>query len=219
MSGKNSKQATPLRISRSKNYVRNVRWRSAEERKEAKRKIEAIRRATAQKLIEHSSLNVAVLRSPKALLGILAVMVLLGLLLINAFRERPTYTVSQLPLQQNRARRSLKVAATALTLFRVHTGSWPTQRLGLYALAKNYGIQGWRGPYINWAYKDPWGTPYVYKMPISPFEIPELYSCGPDTLPDTNDDIRVTEADFTCDEGTWRRAEPTETAPTNEVTQ
>jgi hypothetical protein len=48
-------------------------------------------------------------------------------------------------------------------------------------------------------------------MPISPFEVPELYSCGPDKLPQTNDDIRVTEDDFVCDEGTWKRSEPEST--------
>ncbi|MBQ9693606.1 MAG: type II secretion system protein GspG [Kiritimatiellae bacterium] len=203
-----SKPPKPFKVTRDPKVAHGVRWRSSEERKIAKRKIEAIRRATEQAHLEHASLNISVLHSPKMMLGILVMMVFLGTLVISAFRTTPEVKVSTLPLQQNRARRSLQTAALALTLYRVHTGGWPSQRLGLYALAKNYGTSGWRGPYINWAYKDPWGTPYVYTMPKSPFEVPELYSCGPDTLPQTNDDIRVTEADFTCEEGTWKRPEP-----------
>lgn len=203
-----SKPPKPMKITRDKNAVRGVRWRSPEERKEAKRKIDAIRRATEQARLEHQTLDFSILRSPKCMLGLLLGMVLLGALVISAFQKKPETKISHLPLQQNRARRSLQTAAVALTLYRVHTGGWPVQRLGLYALARNYGTPGWRGPYINWAYKDPWGTPYVYTMPISPFEVPELYSCGPDKLPQTNDDIRVTEDDFVCDEGTWKRSEP-----------
>ena len=204
----------PLQVKRDTSVAKGVRWRSTEERQEAKRKIEAIRRATERARIEnaHGTIDLSVLRSPKCILGILGFLVVLGTIVIQGInRPRPT-TVNALPQQQNRARRSLQAVATALTLYRVHTGGWPEQRFGLYALARNYShAPNWKGPYINWAYKDPWSTPYVYQMPLSPFEAPILYSCGPDTLPDTNDDIRVTEADFTCAEGTWRHSEPLET--------
>lgn len=213
-----SKPPKPFKVTRDANAVRGVRWRSPEERKEAKRKIDAIRRAAEREHLEHAQkLDITVLRSPKFMLGILVILILLGSLLVSSFRGPRPVTVSALPHQQNRARRSLQAVATALTLYRVHTGGWPEQRLGLYALARNYNVPGWKGPYINWAYKDPWGTPYVYKMPLSPFEAPTLYSCGPDALPETNDDIRVTAADFTCSEGTWHRPESTE-APTQETT-
>lgn len=205
-----SKPPKPLKVKRDPSVAKGVRWRSSEERQEAKRKIAAIRRAAELERIQNAStkLDLSLLRSPKFILGLLGFLVVLGSLVISSFRgPRPT-TVSALPQQQNRARRSLQAVATALTLYRVHTGGWPEQRLGLYALARNYNVPGWKGPYINWAYKDPWGTPYVYKMPLSPFEVPQLYSCGPDTLPETNDDIRVVEDDFTCNEGTWRRPQP-----------
>lgn len=217
MPEKTTRAPKTLKVKSTAGVVKGVRWRNPEERKAAKRKIEAIRRAAEKAHLEQGAkLNLTALRSPKFLLGLLAIMVLLGSLVVNAFKVEPQVSVQKLPLQQNRARRSLKAVATALTLFRVHTGGWPSQRLGLYALAKNYSIPGWRGPYINWAYKDPWGTPYVYTMPTSPFEVPTLYSCGPDTLPETNDDIRVTEDDFVCAEGTWKRQETPETPLTGE---
>lgn len=217
MAVKMSKPPKPLKVTRDKSVAHGVRWRTTEERKEAKRKIDAIRRANQLAHLQHQTLDLSILRSPKIMLGILLFLVLLGALVVQAFNSKQPQKPSALPLQQNRARRSLQTAAHAMTLFRVHTGSWPSQRLGLYALAKNYSIPGWRGPYINWAYKDPWGTPYVYKMPLSPFEAPSLYSCGPDKQPDTSDDIRTVEADYVCNEGTWKRTiEPDEKEPSEQ---
>lgn len=203
----------PVRVKRTER-VRGLRWRSQEERRDAKRKIDAIRRDAERQRIEALRIDVRAFHSPKVLLLILGLMVVVGgLLALVAGKpkpERPDVT----PLNQTRARRSVKTIALAMTLHRVHTGAWPQQRLGLFALAKDYGTPGWKGPYINWAYKDPWGTHYVYRMPVSPFEAPTLFSCGPDKLPDTNDDIRAVPEDFTCKEGDWRRAPTDDTKET-----
>lgn len=185
--------------------LRGLRWRSQAERREAKRKIDAIRRDAERQRIEALRLDARAFHSPKVLLLMLGLMVVVGgLLTLVAGRPRPE-PPDVTPLNQTRARRSVRTLALAMTLHRVHTGAWPQQRLGLFALAKDYGTPGWKGPYINWAYKDPWGTPYVYRMPASPFEAPTLFSCGPDKLPDTNDDIRAVPEDFACGEGDWRR--------------
>ena len=203
-----SKPPKPIKVVAHKDASsrRAFRWRSAEERRAAKREIERIRRETEQERLKLGlQADASVLRSPKVLLGLLAVLLLLGGGLVVSLRKPAQHLVQTTPLNNIRARRSVTIVAKAMTLFRVHTGSWPQQRLGLYALAKDYDVPGWKGPYINWAYKDPWGTPYVYRMPQSPFEVPVLFSCGPDGKPDTNDDIRATEADFVCAEGTWRR--------------
>ena len=188
--------------------LKNIRWRTAEERAEAHRKIDAIRRAAERERMNMGEgINPAVLKSPKVILGILILLTVIGGMLISAAAEpyRPS-APDGLTLDQRRARKSLTAIATAMTFFRVHTKQWPSQRLGLFALAKRYDAPNWKGPYINWAYKDPWGTPYVYRMPLSPFQCPELFSCGPDMKPDTPDDIRAYEDDFTCNEGTWHAA-------------
>lgn len=208
----------PIRVTRRYAPVKGLRWRSSEERREARRKIEAIRRKVERVRLEGGGgtrVDAKVLRSPKVVMGALLVLLALGMLITSALKK-PTYHASRAPLEQARARRSLTVAATAMTYYRVHTRGWPPQRLGLFALAKNYGAPGWKGPYINWAYKDPWGAPYVYRMPLSPFEAPELFSCGPDGKPDTPDDIRARPEDFVCPEGSWRREaepEPAEASP------
>lgn len=207
----------PLKIPRKPSIPKGIRWRSAEERREARRKIEAIRRKAERERLEGGTrIDVSVLRSPKVVMGALLTLLVLGGLIASALRKPVRETV-RAPLEMMRARRSLETAAKAMTYYRVHTKGWPPQRLGLFALAKNYGTPGWKGPYINWAYKDPWGHPYVYRMPISPFEAPELFSCGPDGQPDTPDDIRMRPEDFTCPEGTWRRTpEPETEAETEE---
>ncbi len=205
-----SKPPKPLKIKRTQPIPQGVQWRDAETRREAKRKIAAIRREAE---LEHRKLaydtlrlDARVLRSPKVLGGVLLLLLLLGGMMSVA-RVKPRKTVVEtVPLEQIRVRRSLRAVAEALTLFRVHTKTWPSQRLGLFALAKDYDYPGWKGPYINWAYKDPWGTPYVYTMPVSPFDAPELFSCGPDTKPHTEDDIVMYPEDFVCKEGSWKRS-------------
>lgn len=203
-----SKPPKRITVTRDAGKVRGVRWRSAEERRESKRKIEAIRRATERERIESGGrIDLAVLRSPKVTVGILLLLMVVGGLVMSAFQHPVQPMAKTTPLAQIRARKSVQVVAQAMTLYRVHTGGWPSQRLGLFALAKNYNIPGWKGPYINWAYKDPWGTPYVYEMPVSPFEPPIFFSCGQDERPNTNDDIRAMPEDFVCNEGTWKRPE------------
>lgn len=199
-----------LKVKHDPAVARGVRWRSAEARREAKRKIEAIRRKAEQERLEMGTrLDARVLRSPKVVVALLAGLLLIGGVLVGRARVPVPQEAKKTQFCEMRARRSVLRLAEAMTLFRVHTKAWPPQRLGLFALARNYRFPGWRGPYINWAYKDPWGTPYVYRMPISPYQAPILFSCGPDGQPDTNDDIRAREEDFVCSEGTWR-AEPVE---------
>lgn len=211
-----SKPPKRITVKRDSGKVRGVRWRSAEERRESKRKIEAIRRATERERIEMGNrIDLSVLRSPKVTVGILLLLMVVGGLLMTAFQKPVQPMAKTTPLAQIRARKSVQVVAQAMTLYRVHTGGWPPQRLGLFALAKDYNVPGWKGPYINWAYKDPWGTPYVYEMPTSPFEAPTFFSCGQDERPNTNDDIRAMPEDFVCNEGTWRRPEVTEEPSTD----
>ena len=192
--------------------VRGVRWRSAEERREAKRKIDAIRRAAEAQRLQGTRLDMRVLRSPKAMLLILGVLVVIGLAITTALNKETIQTkrsVRETVQMQERARKSVRTAAMAMTYFRVHTLQWPTDHQGLRVLTFNNTlprIYNWKGPYINYAPTDPWGTPYVYRAPDSRYEAPTLFSCGPDTLPDTDDDIRAVPEDFRCDEGTWRQS-------------
>ena len=55
---------------------------------------------------------------------------------------------------------------TAVELFRIDVGRYPTSAEGLDALVKPQGnIPGWNGPYLAKGDlpKDPWGKPYLYE--------------------------------------------------------
>ena len=197
----------PLRVTRSE-PVRGLRWRSAEERREAKRKIDAIRREAAARRINEIRVDLRVLRSPRVMLGILMLFLILGVAITSVLKKPVKRRPDETLMMINRATRSVKLAAQAFTYYRVHTLQWPNDRQGLYALAHNRDhVYGWKGPYINWAPTDPWGTEYVYQAPASRYEAPIFFSCGPDKLPNTDDDIRATPQDFVCNEGTWHRVE------------
>ena len=55
---------------------------------------------------------------------------------------------------------------TAVELFRIDVGRYPTSAEGLQALVKPVGsIAGWNGPYLakSEVPADPWGRPYLYE--------------------------------------------------------
>jgi|SRR5581483_7818215 len=69
--------------------------------------------------------------------------------------------------------------SSALDLFYLDNGRYPTSSEGLAALAqKPDGAATWNGPYLNGGAlpPDPWGRPYVYKVPgqHGPYEIMSL---------------------------------------------
>lgn len=58
--------------------------------------------------------------------------------------------------------------ASALDLFYLDAGRYPTTEEGLNALAQRpAGVSSWSGPYLKSAGvpKDPWGHPYLYRAP------------------------------------------------------
>jgi general secretion pathway protein G len=70
----------------------------------------------------------------------------------------------------------------ALQLFRLDVGRFPTQDEGLNALvAAPPTAPGWNGPYLqkSQALIDPWGSPYVYRIPGKHGEV-DVYTLGSD---------------------------------------
>lgn len=58
--------------------------------------------------------------------------------------------------------------STAMDLYYLSNGGYPTEQQGLKALVeKPEGRNAWDGPYLNKAdgIIDPWGRPYTYKQP------------------------------------------------------
>jgi general secretion pathway protein G len=79
--------------------------------------------------------------------------------------------------------------ATALKLYELDNGSFPTTDEGLNALLTAPSTaKRWKGPYLDKAPVDPWGNPYKYKSPGTHRTDFDLYSLGKDGT-ESSDDI------------------------------
>jgi general secretion pathway protein G len=82
--------------------------------------------------------------------------------------------------------------SSALNMYNVDTGQYPTTDQGLQALIVNPGVKGWSKPYLdNMATlkMDPWGHPYQYQYPSSHGQEFDISSAGKDGQFGTGDDI------------------------------
>ncbi len=79
--------------------------------------------------------------------------------------------------------------ATALKLYELDNGGFPTTAEGLDALLERpTSATNWNGPYLERKPLDPWGRPYKYKWPGEHRADYDLYSLGKDGL-ESNDDV------------------------------
>ena len=80
--------------------------------------------------------------------------------------------------------------ATALRLYELDNGSFPTTEEGMGALlTAPSSAKNWKGPYIEKNPVDPWGNPYHYKSPGTHRIDYDLYSAGKDASEGTEDDV------------------------------
>jgi len=82
--------------------------------------------------------------------------------------------------------------STALDLFELGVGRFPTTQEGLAALrTAPSGATGWKGPYLKRDVpKDPWGRKYAYRSPGQHnLEDYDLFSYGPDGVEGGDDDV------------------------------
>lgn len=81
--------------------------------------------------------------------------------------------------------------ATALKLYELDNGNFPTTGQGLEALMKKPSSspipKNWNGPYIEKRPIDPWGEPYEYQSPGQSRSDYDLYSKGKDLESDDDD--------------------------------
>ena len=99
------------------------------------------------------------------LIELLIVMVIIGLL--AAFIV-PKLIGKVATSKQTAAKAQIELFSTALDMYRLDTGKYPSQETGLNALLSQAGeVTNWHGPYLSKSVipKDPWGTDYVYQSP------------------------------------------------------
>ena len=82
--------------------------------------------------------------------------------------------------------------STALKLYELDNGNFPSTAQGLDALIKESktspATTNWNGPYLEKKPIDPWGAPYVYKSPGEHRRDYDLFSKGKD-MNSEDDDI------------------------------
>lgn len=118
-------------------------------------------------------------RNGFTLLELLVVLAILGLLAAIVGPQVIRYLGSS---KTQTAQVQVKNIAASLQLFRLDAGRYPTTAEGLNALVKApASVPIWNGPYLpdSSAITDPWGKPYLLRVPGQHGEI-DVYSFGSD---------------------------------------
>ena len=123
------------------------------------------------------------------LIEILLVVVIIGALaamVVPRFAgrsEQAKKTVAQSDIETN--------LATALKLYELDNGNFPTTTQGLSALQDRPTAppvpKNWQGPYIEHPAVDPWGHPYQYSSPGEHRSDYDLFSKGKDESKEDDD--------------------------------
>jgi general secretion pathway protein G len=88
------------------------------------------------------------------------------------------------------AKAQIELISTALDMYKLDTGKYPSQGSGLGALnTKTEDVDNWGGPYLKKEKvpKDPWGVEYVYKYPGEHGDF-DIVSYGADKAEGGDDD-------------------------------
>ena len=99
------------------------------------------------------------------LIELLIVMVIIGLL--------AAFVVPKLigrvgESKQTAAKAQIELISTAIDVYKLDTGKYPSQDTGLQSLNTKPGdVQNWKGPYMKKEKipKDPWSADYIYTYP------------------------------------------------------
>jgi general secretion pathway protein G len=113
------------------------------------------------------------------LVEMLVVITIIGLIMALVGPRVLTYLSDS---KAKAAKIQIESFSSALDLYFLDLGRYPTSNEGLSALTQKNNALGWNGPYLRGGVvpNDPWGHGYVYRSPgeHAPFEIISLGSDG-----------------------------------------
>ena len=135
------------------------------------------------------------------LMIVVVIMGILATLLIPRIMERPEEA------RRIKGKMDIKAIESALKLYKIDNGSYPTTEQGLIALLKKPEAapipKNWReGGYLDGTAvpKDPWGNPYYYVSPTTDGKDYEIVSYGSDgELGGTGKNADISSTDLTKD--------------------
>ena len=114
------------------------------------------------------------------LIELMVVVIILGILatiIVPRILDRPEQA------RRVKARVQIKILQSALQLYKLDTGRYPSTAEGLKALVADPGERGWRqGGYLEGTAvpSDPWGHPYLYLSPGTHSKDFDIESLGRD---------------------------------------
>ncbi|WP_045837597.1 type II secretion system major pseudopilin GspG [Hyphomicrobium sp. 99] len=128
--------------------------------------------------------NAAINKNAKADAGftLLELLVVLGIIALLATVVAPQVLHYLGKARTETSKAQISAISTALELYALDNGTFPSQQAGLNALVQAPPRAGnWKGPYLKKAQGliDPWGRPYQYRFP-GPGGGPEVYTLGRD---------------------------------------
>jgi general secretion pathway protein G len=105
---------------------------------------------------------------------------IIGLFVHERYAELTRKTVARVQIEE---------LENAFDHFHKDTLQYPMTAEGFDALVHNpRNLKGWKGAYLKNIPLDPWGRAYLYKHPGHHSNY-DIYSCGPDRIAGTDDDI------------------------------
>lgn len=113
---------------------------------------------------------------------LLELLVVLGILALVATIAAPQVLRYMGNARTETARAQISAIATALELYALDSGRFPSQQMGLRVLvAAPQNAPAWKGPYLKKAEGliDPWGRPYQYRFPGRGGQ-PDVFTLGRD---------------------------------------
>lgn len=99
---------------------------------------------------------------------LIEVLIVLGIIALLATVVTPQVMRYMGQARTEAARIQLSAITTAMELYALDNGGYPSQQAGLAALVRSQsGAPRWRGPYLKKpeGLIDPWGRPYGYRIP------------------------------------------------------
>ncbi len=116
---------------------------------------------------------------------LLELLVVLGIIVLIATIAAPQVLRYMGTARTETAKAQISAISTALELYALDNGGFPSQQAGLRALVDPpQGQPRWRGPYLKRSsgIVDPWGQPYRYRYPGRAGQ-PEVFTLGRDNAP------------------------------------
>ena len=134
---------------------------------------------------EHQDARHEVRRRRQAGITLIEMLVVMTIIALFATLVAPRLFNTGDRARVTKARADIAGLKTALTMYKLDTGVFPTTEQGLKALeTAPQGINNWNGPYLaDMLTTDPWGNAYDYRFPGQRGNEPDIVSYGADGQP------------------------------------